>query len=103
MIGVAQDYLGFHLFAQLAEVYAFHAAARSYRHEYRSPNLSVPRSNEACACVAGVVSMLYFEKHSSIFDAERYGIFYFLVSEGKVPYFLYVLDIMEVYAADVFL
>ena len=65
MIGVAQDDLGLHLFAQFAEMYSFHATAGAYGHEDGRAYLSVVCSNQTSSCIAVWVGMLQFESHEA--------------------------------------
>ena len=67
MVGVAQDDLCLHLFAELGEVYGLHAAHRSDGHEDRCLNLSVIGGDDARPRLTRIIAMLYLESHSNIF------------------------------------
>ena len=61
VVGVAKDYLGLDLVAQLGEVYALDRTARAHGHEDRSLSLPVCSGDESCPCVRRRVGVLKLE------------------------------------------
>ena len=65
MVRVAEDDLGLHVIAQLAEMNSLHAAAGSYGHEDRGLYRAVRGGKQACTGIAAGVGVGYVECHFS--------------------------------------
>ena len=103
MIGVTKDNLCLNLLAQFAKVYTLYATYCAHRHEDRRLNLSVVGGNQSRTGVAGCIGMLYFKLHLLFLflfiffgNGEIKRILYNLIGQGKIPYILHILHIVEV-------
>ena len=64
VIGISEDDLGLDLLAQFGKVNPLHATHRSDRHENRCLDLAVVGGYNTGTGIAGLITMLNFERHS---------------------------------------